>query len=129
MYSRLFVVEKLKHNLLGLPAIEDIKLLVMVNKMSSDYAEVMNTFPSLLTGLGSLSGDFEIQLKPDAKPFALYTPRKVPYLLHSKVKDELNRMESMGIISKVELPTPWYAGMVVVPKKDGKVQMCRSQTF
>ena len=28
-----------------------------------------------------LSGEFEIQLKPDAQPFALYTPRKVPYPL------------------------------------------------
>ena len=30
----------------------------------------------------------------------------------------------MGAISKVELPTPWCVGMVVVPKKDGKVQIC-----
>ena len=96
----------------------------MVNQMSSDYAEVINKFPSLFTGLGSLSNDFEIQLKTDAKPFALYTPRKVPYPLRSKVKGELNRMESIGVISKVELPTPWCAGMVVVPKKDGKVRIC-----
>ena len=33
-------------------------------------------------------------------------------------------MEAMGVISKVEDPTPWCAGMVVVPKKDGKVQIC-----
>ena len=33
-------------------------------------------------------------------------------------------MKSIGIISKVELPTPWCDGMVVVPKKDGKVQIC-----
>ena len=30
----------------------------------------------------------------------------------------------MGVISKVEIPTPWSVGMVVVPKKDGKVQIC-----
>ena len=94
----------------------------MVNQMSSNYAEVINKFPSLFTGLGSLSVDFEIQLKPDAKPFALYTPRKVPYPLCSKVKDELNRMESMGIFVKVELHSPWCAGIVVVP--NGKVRIC-----
>ena len=33
-------------------------------------------------------------------------------------------MEAMGVISKVEIPTPWCAGMVVVPKKDGKVRIC-----
>ena len=33
-------------------------------------------------------------------------------------------MESMGVISKVDEPTPWCAGMVVVPKKSGKVRIC-----
>ena len=77
----IFVVEKLKHNLLGLPAIKDLNLLVMVNHMSSNYTEIVNKFPSVFTGLGSLSNEFETQLKLDAKPFALYTPRKVPYAL------------------------------------------------
>ena len=120
----IFVVEKLKHNLLGLPTIKDLNLLVMANHMSLSHAEIINKFPSVFTGLGSLSEEFEIQLKHDAKPFALYTPRKVPYPLRSKVKDELDRMEAMGVISKVETPTPWCAGMVVVPKKDGKVRIC-----
>ncbi len=30
----------------------------------------------------------------------------------------------MGVISKVDEPTPWCAGMVVVPKKQGKVRIC-----
>ena len=93
----------------------------MVNQMSSKYDEIINKFPSVFTGLGSLSGEFEIQLNPDAKPFALYTPREVPYPLHSKVQDELERMEAIGIISKVQVPIPWCAGMVVVPKKDAKI--------
>ena len=33
-------------------------------------------------------------------------------------------MESMGVISKVDEPTPWCAGMVVVPKKSGDVRIC-----
>lgn len=33
-------------------------------------------------------------------------------------------MELMGVISKVNKPTPWCAGMVVVPKKSGKVRIC-----
>ena len=120
----IFMVEQLKHNLLGLPAIKDLNLLVMVNHMSSNYADVINQCPSVFTGLGSLRDEFEIKLKADAKPFALYTPRKVPYPLRSKVKEKLDRMEAMGVISKVEVPTPWCAGMVVVPKKDGKVRIC-----
>ena len=30
----------------------------------------------------------------------------------------------MGVISKVEEPTEWCAGMVVVPKSNGKVRIC-----
>ena len=32
-------------------------------------------------------------------------------------------MESRGIISKVDTPTPWCAGMVVDPKKDKTVRI------
>ena len=33
-------------------------------------------------------------------------------------------MEKSGVISKVTEPTPWCAGMVVVPKKSGNVRIC-----
>ena len=120
----IFVVEQLKHNLLGLPDIKDLNLLVMVNHMNSNNADVINQFPSVFTGLGSLSDEFEIKLNANTKPFTLYIPRKVLYPLRSKVNDELDTMEAMGVISKFKVPTPWCAGIVVVPKKDGNVQIC-----
>ena len=33
-------------------------------------------------------------------------------------------MEKLGVISKVDKPTHWCAGMVVVPKKSGEVHIC-----
>jgi len=119
------VVKKLKHNLLGLPAIKELQVLMLsIDQVITDYSQIISKYASLFTGLGTLSGDFHIQLHPDAKPFAIFTPRKVPIPLRSKVKDELDRMESLGVISKVDVPTSWCAGMVVVPKKDGKVRIC-----
>ena len=53
-------------------------------------------------------------MKPDAKPYALFTPRHVPLPLRIKVQAELKRMETLGVISKVETPTLWCVGMVVV---------------
>ena len=41
-----------------------------------------------------------------------------------KVKEELERMERLGVISRVEQPTDWCAGLVVVPKPNGKVRIC-----
>ena len=33
-------------------------------------------------------------------------------------------MEDLGVNSKIDQPTPWYAGMVVVPKTSGEVCIC-----
>ena len=33
-------------------------------------------------------------------------------------------MESQGVISQVNQPTSWCAGMVAVPKKSGAIQIC-----
>ena len=63
-------------------------------------------------------------MKPDAKPHALFTTRHVSLLLRAKVQAELKRMETLGVISKVETPTPWCAGMVVVPKGTSAVHIC-----
>ena len=47
-----------------------------------------------------------------------------PLPLRPKVEEELARMEEMGVISKVNEPTPWCAGMVVVPKRSGSIRIC-----
>ena len=36
----------------------------------------------------------------------------------------LQRIQSMGVISPVQEPTPWCAAMVVVPKDSGAVRIC-----
>ena len=59
-----------------------------------------------------------IKLRPDAKPVAIYTPRRVPFPLRSQVKEELARLEALGVISQVDQPTDWCSGMVAVPNDD-----------
>jgi len=121
--GEIFVVEGLLQPLLGLPAIESLHLLSRIN-MASVADNVVHQYPDLFSGLGSLAVDYHIQLKESAKPFALCTPRRVALPLLPKVKAELTRMEDMGVISKVEAPTEWCAGMVVVPKPDGNIRIC-----
>ena len=87
-------------------------------------SSIKQQFPSLFTGLGTLQGDYEIKLKPDAKPFSLGTARNIPLPLRDKVKQELSNMEAQGVISKVQKPTQWCAGMVIVSKKSGGVRVC-----
>ena len=97
--------------------------MAQIDHISLNHSSIINKFSKLFTGLGTFKKYFEITIKPDAKPFAIHTPRKVPLPLRQKVQDELARMESLGVISKVDTPTPWCAGMVVVPKKDKSVRI------
>jgi len=116
-----YVIDGLKNNLLGLPAIRELKLLLNV---CSIQKSIMSQYPSLFTGLGTFKQEYQIKLNPNAKPFALSAPRNIPLPLRTKVQTELKRMESLGVISPVEEPTPWCAAMVVVPKDGGTVRIC-----
>ena len=78
----------------------------------------------MFKGLGTHREEYHIQLKEGAVPHTLCTPRNVPLPLRDKVREELERMETMGVISKVDKPTHWCAGIVVVPMKSGDVRIC-----
>ncbi|CAB4038732.1 Transposon Ty3-G Gag-Pol poly, partial [Paramuricea clavata] len=125
----IYVIGNLKEPLLGRPAIDALNLVQKVETIQADESsviedEVKSTYPNLFKGLGELDGDFSIKLKPDSTPFALTTPRRVAIPLLNKVKAELERMKNLGVISKVDVPTEWCAGMVVVPKPDGNIRIC-----
>ncbi|XP_038071222.1 uncharacterized protein K02A2.6-like [Patiria miniata] len=50
--------------------------------------------------------------------------RKVPFALHNGLKRELERMESLGVITRVDEPTDWVNSLVVVKKKNGDIRVC-----
>ncbi|PIK38685.1 hypothetical protein BSL78_24481 [Apostichopus japonicus] len=52
------------------------------------------------------------------------TARKVPAMLHKKLKTEVDRMEQLNVISKVNKPTSWVNSVVVVETSDGKIRLC-----
>ena len=45
--------------------------------------------------------------------------------LRERVRDEIDRMEKLGVLKKVEVPTAWVSSLVVVEKhKTGKLRLC-----
>ena len=90
----------------------------------ANITDIQQQFSPIFKGLENLGGEYTIKLKPDAKPYSLFTSRHVPLPLQPKVKEELGKMESMGVISRVDEPTEWCAGMVVVPKRGGDIRIC-----
>ncbi|XP_061920402.1 uncharacterized protein K02A2.6-like [Entelurus aequoreus] len=97
----------------------------LVARLDSVTMETLKEYyPKLCTGLGEVRQPYSIKLSPGAEPFSLKTPRRIPLPLMDKVKQELSRMEQLGVISRIEEPTDWCAGIVVVPKKTGAVRIC-----
>ena len=124
--EKIYIVNGLQQPLVGRPAIQSLNLVsrIEVVQTSSEQERIIHKFPELFTGLGSMKGKYHIKLKSDATPFILTTPRRIAIPLQPKVKAELQRMEKMGVIRKVQEPTEWCSGIVVIPKPNGQVRIC-----
>ncbi|XP_036001498.1 uncharacterized protein K02A2.6-like [Fundulus heteroclitus] len=126
----IYVVEGLNTPLLSRQAATALQLVARLDVTTLDSKEtIKKEFPELFSGLGTMKGEYNIVLKPGAQPFSVSTPRRISLPLLPKVKEELNRMEQQGVISKVEQPTEWCAPMVVVPKRTSeRVRICSDLT-
>uniref|UniRef100_A0A5S6QG18 Reverse transcriptase domain-containing protein n=1 Tax=Trichuris muris TaxID=70415 RepID=A0A5S6QG18_TRIMR len=85
-----------------------------------EFAKVAKNFPKLFSDLGTLKGEYRIQLKPGAKPYAFSTPCRVAIHHRQPLPEQLNQMVRDGVIRPVKEPTEWCSGIVVVPNGDGK---------
>ena len=85
---------------------------------------LVENYRDLFEGLGKLKG-FQVRLHvdEDVQPVAR-PPRRVPFHVQIKLKEQLLNDEKLRVIEKTEGPTPWVSPVVVVPQKDGKVQVC-----
>ncbi|XP_068232095.1 uncharacterized protein [Palaemon carinicauda] len=89
----------------------------------------LRTFPDVLVSkedlkaapLRSMAGPpMKIHLKEDAVPFAIHTPRQIPYAFREPVKIELDSMVQQGIIKPCgDEPSEWCHPLVVAPKAKG----------
>ena len=106
----IFVIRGLKVTLLGFPSITAPKILKQVDAVKTEEINIKQQFPKVFSGLGDFGKQYHIQLKEGSAPYCLYTPRNVAIPLKEKVQVEQDKMEKMGVISKVNEPTQWCAG-------------------
>ena len=96
--------------------------------MPSRLQPLINQFrQTLFNGkIGKIKGyQTKLHIDKDIAPVA-QRERRIPFALREKVKQELNRLESEGIIGDVTAePTPWLSPLVVVPNKDtNELKLC-----
>lgn len=117
-----FIVKGAMNNLLGKDQIQQLGLIQVVNNITCETIEKRH--PKLFHGLGTLKEEFTINVDEGAIPFNLTVPRRIPLGLQDQVKAEIERMVKLGVIAPVKHSTKWCAGVVVAPKKNGKVRLC-----
>lgn len=75
------------------------------------------------TGLGKLKyTKISLRLDSDVEPIFM-KPRQVPYAFREQVEQELDRLESLGVITPVET-SDWGTPLVPVLKADGGIRIC-----
>ena len=122
--DEIYVVPGLEQSLLGRSACSRLGTIARISAVDAKDSNYEKTFPSLFQGLGCMDGVYEIKLDDSVIPFNLTTPRRIPIPLLPKVKEELGRMEQMGVIEQIDQPTQWCSSIVVVPKRNGSVRIC-----
>ena len=127
-----YVVRGLQTPLLRRPAIPGLRILGQVNHISERCIDIKNaqtSFPSLISGRGKFKDlHHNISLREDEIPYSLLSPRRIPLPLMPCGEASLQRMESDGIIKRIDESTDWCSGMVVVPKPDGEIFICTDFT-
>ena len=74
-------------------------------------------------GLGSLGTPLRLEVDKDVKP--VQQPlRRVPEALRTSLKEYLDKLETEGVIERVDRPTEWVHSVVIARKANGKLRLC-----
>ena len=84
--------------------------------------DLINEFPDRFKGIGRFPGKYKIWLCHDAHPM-IHAPRKFPITLCPKVKEHLNKMECLGVITCVDEPMDWVSSITYIQKANGKLHL------
>ena len=85
--------------------------------------DLMREFPDRFTGIGKFPGEYKIRLCPDAH-LVIHAPRKCPIAFHPKVKEHLEKMEALGVITHIDQPTDWVSSFTYVQKANSELCLC-----
>lgn len=75
----------MRHVLLGLPALEALGVVKFLDSVASKKSDYEVLCPQVFNNLGTMPGEYTIRLHPDAVPFAVSAPRRIPIPLQEPV--------------------------------------------
>ena len=80
--------------------------------------DLIKEFLDRFKGIGRFPSEYKIWLHHDAYPM-IHAPRKCPIALHLKVKEHLDKMECLGVITHVDEPMDWVSSITYIQKANG----------
>ena len=126
----LYVVKGSGGSLLSWKMSRDLNLLQTVQQINEvprpKPAQLVAEYDELFNGLGKLR-NYQVKLHVDQTVPPVAQPhRRIPFHVREHLKEQLKRDEELGVIERIEGPTPWVSPIVVVPKpkSPGKVRVC-----
>ena len=125
-----YVVKGNSPSLLGREWLRHIKLDwqnifgVTTDESVPSVQDLTDQYPTVFAVEGGPIAGFkaDVQVSEGAHP-KYFKSRPVPYSLKPKVESELRRLESEGIITKVER-SDWATPIVIVPKANDSIRLC-----
>ena len=132
--DRLYVIKGSGGSLLSWRASQGLNLLQTVQQIGGQSSKARTNAPEnlieeyddLFHGLGKLK-NYQIKLHIDENiPPVAQPHRRVPFHVRKQLEEQLRRDEELGVIERIEGPTPWVSPIVVAPKpkSPGKVRVC-----
>ena len=86
-----------------------------------DAIDTQHKYADVFQGLGTLLGQYHIEIDRDVNPI-VHGPPRVPMALRDKLKHELHEMVNDDIIAPVSEPTEWVSSLLFV-SKPGKLRI------
>ena len=126
-YVLFIVVSSDTTPIIGLNTSEKLNLIQRVPKGNQSDTfhpdQIPKNYLTCFGEVGILKTAYHIELKDDVTPVVV-PPCKIPYALKDSLKKELERIEQLGIIEKVEKFTDLVNALVLVTKPNGKLRVC-----
>ena len=128
--AKFYVVDVPGPAIIGLPSCEKLQL-VTINCAIKHHDNIdfrsteglQKAYPEQFDQLGNFKQPASLHLKPNAEAH-IDAPRKCPIHVSDKLKAELEKMESKGVIRKVSEHTDWCSSLAFSTKKDGSLRIC-----
>ena len=118
------IIDTGEATLLGLDACEKLGLVQIADAIESpSTSPLIDEYADVFSGLGAMPGEYSIAVDPSVRP-VIQPPRKIPLHLKAKLRAELDRMESLGVICKRSEPTDWVSALLTVEKPNGQLRVC-----